>query len=187
MSEPRETEPDIDGLCRRIAAGEEFLWNNLLGILRPGVRAAARARLGNDTDADDVTQEVLTAIWKAQPSPILDHPNKPALVMSITARRCVDLLRRRPKRPATSSGAVQELLDQEPDHRQAALDRRRRLADFLDGLPPKLRPVAQLIIEGTGAVTIGQVLEMSEHNAKTAVGRVRELWAAYTRDDSADK
>jgi RNA polymerase sigma-70 factor (ECF subfamily) len=49
---------DLQGLLDRARAGDRAAWNDLLGQLRPWVRALVRRRLRQDSEASDFTQEV---------------------------------------------------------------------------------------------------------------------------------
>jgi RNA polymerase sigma-70 factor (ECF subfamily) len=49
---------DLQLLLDRARAGDRAAWNELLGHLRPWVRALVRRRVPQDTDASDFTQEV---------------------------------------------------------------------------------------------------------------------------------
>jgi len=61
----RATEPP--DLARRLLAGDEALFGELVAQLHPGLRRLARAIVGNDATADEVAQETWKAVLRALP------------------------------------------------------------------------------------------------------------------------
>jgi RNA polymerase sigma-70 factor, ECF subfamily len=72
----------------------------------------ARSLLGNETDAEDATQEVLLRLWDNLPKINLFHPR--AWILRTTRHYCLDQIRRRSKTSAPLL-VEDEVLNEQPD------------------------------------------------------------------------
>ena len=82
------------GLVARAGAGDRDAFAQLIETRTPLLLRTARAVLGNDADASDVTQETLTAAWKHLPR-LRDASRFDAWLHRLLMNRCRDQLRRR--------------------------------------------------------------------------------------------
>ncbi len=132
--------------------------------------------LGNQADAEDVTQEVMLRLWKMAPTWRSGDARLSTWLWRVTANLCTDRLRaRRPGSPLSP--------DETADHRPAQLDRMmegersRALEEALSALPARQRIAVVLRhLEGRSNPEIAEILDTTIEAVESLLTRgVRRL------------
>ncbi len=173
--------PSDAGLLDRYAAGDPLAARLLTERHVPRIHALARRMLGDDQEAEDVTQEAMLRLWKQAPSWRADGAKLSTWLYRITANLCIDRLRRRRE---TSAGDLPDPADPAP----AALDRisdRERAAALqraLAALPDRQRLAIVLRhLEERSNPEIAAVLDTSIEAVESLLARGRRNLAARLR------
>jgi len=178
MTPIRDAESDDASLLARYAGGDQAAARLLTARHAPRVFAVARRMLGEQAEAEDVTQETMLRLWRIAPE---WQPGEAALgtwLYRVAANLCIDRLRRRreiasdslPERADEAPGALAQI---EADDRAAALHRalralpdRQRLAIVLRHLEERSNP------------EIAEILDTSVEAVESLLGRARRELAA---------
>jgi RNA polymerase sigma-70 factor (ECF subfamily) len=173
--------PSDAGLLDRYAAGDPLAARLLTERHVPRIHALARRMLGDDQEAEDVTQEAMLRLWKRAPSWRADGAKLSTWLYQVTANLCIDRLRRRRE---TSAGDLPDAADPAP----AALDRisdRERAAALqraLAALPDRQRLAIVLRhLEERSNPEIAAVLDTSIEAVESLLARGRRNLAARLR------
>jgi len=143
-----ETGPSDATLLRAVAAGDETALAQLYDRHVPLLLAIARRILGPSGDAEDALQDSFVQVWKQAGRYDPRRSSVPTWLVLITRSRCLDRLRSR-----HSAGAALDRFGAEPQPRHESsravesvisLQRRRRVAQELEALPPEQREVLEL-------------------------------------------
>jgi len=140
----------------------------------------ARYTLGNQEEADDITQEVLLRLWRNRRD--LDDRNLGAWLLRVTRNACYDLLRRRRSAARVfSSQPEEEIVETEPasqpdpQARAEAASFRGHLRDALDELGEPYKSVIILReIQGLKYQEISDALEMPLSSVRVNLHRGRK-------------
>ncbi len=190
MSKSNEAMPDVpdDVLLQRYAAGDRLAARALTLRLTPVVFAQAYRSLGNQADAEDVTQEALMRLWRQAPEWRVGEAKVTTWLYRVTANLCTDRLRRRGKTgPALDEIAEPE--DPKPGVETVLQDKARvsALELAMSGLPDRQREAVSLRhIEELSNPEIADRLQVSVEAVESLVSRAkRALKAALTDQKDA--
>ena len=140
----------------------------------------AAAVVGDRADAEDVLQDTLVAVYLHWPR--IRGDERDAYVRTALIRRCIDLLRRRARRPTTPLTQVDET--DLPDASDAIADADETLR-LLHALAPRQRAVLALrYLDDRSDAQIAQILGISPRTVKSttsqALGTLRRRLAITT-------
>jgi RNA polymerase sigma factor (sigma-70 family) len=144
---PSNIEPE---LIRRVLAGEDSAWHELLVRLTPLVARTVRTHLRREGDREDLVQEVLTRVFLNIRS-LRDGASLEQWVTRIAINACHDWLRKMKARPAVHWSDLDpdeaEVLLKTLSGRLSAPDHdRSALFELLDKLLSTLKPREQIVI-----------------------------------------
>jgi RNA polymerase sigma factor (sigma-70 family) len=120
-----EEELSDEELARGLAAGDEACLAAAYARWSPLVHALARRALGDDREAEDVTQLVFLGIWRGRHGYRPERGTIAGWVVGIARRKIADALTARTRRAEllASAGAVLLLTEPAGGRPEAALDR----------------------------------------------------------------
>lgn len=155
---------DVEQLLHDAARGDRDALGRVVMTVRPHVYRYCRMRMWDQEAAEDVTQDVLVALFASLPrqdEPIRDLD---AFAITIASREVAAAHRRRAARDETPDSELPDLVDTAPgpelvmDHE----DDVRRLHLLLEHLTPVQREVVLLrVVNGLSAEDTGTVLGMT--------------------------
>ena len=90
---PRPERPEIDGLLRAVARGDDAAFARLYDLLAPRVFGLARRVLRDPAQAEEMTQEVLVEVWRTASRFDSQRGSGLSWVLTIAHRRTVDRVR----------------------------------------------------------------------------------------------
>ena len=160
-------------LLQRYLAGDRSAARMLTARLTPVVYAQAFRGLGNQADAEDVTQEALMRLWRHAPDWRMGEAKVTTWLYRVTANLCTDKLRKR-VRSGPSLDEIAEPADPTPsveatmqnDARQTALE------GALGELPERQREAVVLRhIEGLNNPDIANRLDVSVEAVESLLAR----------------
>jgi RNA polymerase sigma factor (sigma-70 family) len=166
-----EQEPDEQSLMAAYASGDERAFEALFRALAPRLRSFFRRSVSDAALCDDLLQITFVRLHAARDRYRPGSPVRPWL-FTIAARVRIDELRRRHRRPQSTSDDELERLEAEPDpeHGGSNIDREARahsIRDALDALPPAHRMVIHLHrFEELSFAEIGEVLGITAGAAR---------------------
>jgi RNA polymerase sigma-70 factor (ECF subfamily) len=167
-AQPRLTHDQ--GLIARASSGDRDAFAQLIETRTPLLLRTARAVLGNEADASDVTQESLTAAWKHLPR-LRDVGRFDAWLHRVLMNHCRDHLRRRRRSrdvELTEKGIAVE------DHATASVANAAVLAAF-DRLRLGDRQILVLHhLHGIPLTELAQLLAIPEGTAKSRLHTARQ-------------
>lgn len=85
--------PDVDGLLRRVARGDEQAFDALYDAVTPRVFGLAKRILRDPQQAEEVTQEALLDVWRLAARYDAEKGSATGWILTITHRRAVDRVR----------------------------------------------------------------------------------------------
>lgn len=179
-----ERDADWAALMRAGLAGDRAAYAELLAVLAPVLRAAARRGLQRAgmpaSDAEDVVQETLLAIHLKRQTWQADQPIGP-WIRAIARNKLVDALRRRGRRGREVD--IDDLSDVLAAPPEADDSLTRDVARHLDALSSGQRQVVQAIaVEGVSIRDTAARLLMSEGAVRVALHRGLAALAAKLRE-----
>lgn len=175
---------DEHALMRRVAAGEQAAFAELVRRNLPRILAVARRMLGEDAAAEDVAQDVLMCLWRKAACFDPRRAKLSTWLYRVTANLCVDrlrakrLLRLEEDCDLPSAAPAQEQLVAERDL-AVHVDR------ALQELPERQRLAVVLChYEGLSLKEAGAVLSVSEEAVESLLARGRRklrqrLWKQW--------
>ena len=180
--EPGADDPDAP-LVRRVAEGEARAANLLVERHAGRVLSLARRMLGNDADAEDVTQELFLRVWQHAARWQPGRARFETWMHRVTLNLCYDRLRRRreivvdkmPDLPDPAPSVVGQ------QHREETV---RRVQAELSKLPDRQRAAIVLCHhEEMSNIEAAQVLQVSVEALESLLARGRRaLKAALSAD-----
>ncbi|WP_084704574.1 RNA polymerase sigma factor [Phaeacidiphilus oryzae] len=132
-------------LAEAFRRGDEDCLDALFRRWEPLVQALARRSLGDEGEAEDVTQQVFVAAWRGRAGYRPQRGSLGSWLVGITRRKIADALQARSRRAALSLAARRspELSGRPPAEPEEVLDRL-AMTDALALLPFRQRQVLQL-------------------------------------------
>jgi RNA polymerase sigma factor (sigma-70 family) len=142
----------------------------------------ARGYADNAHDADDLMQEIWTALWRALPR-FRGEASERTFVLRVAHNRGISFAIAR--RRFASLGEAAEISDPEPiaETRVIAAERRDRLFDAIRRLPDTQREAIMLQLEGLSQREIAQLQGTSESNAGVRLTRARKALRALLGEE----
>jgi RNA polymerase sigma factor (sigma-70 family) len=142
----------------------------------------ARGYADNAHDADDLMQEIWTALWRALPR-FRAEASERTFVLRVAHNRGISFAIAR--RRFASLGEAAEISDPEPiaETRVIAAERRDRLFDAIRRLPDTQREAIMLQLEGLSQREIAQLQGTSESNAGVRLTRARKALRALLGEE----
>ena len=164
---------------RRDAAARllERYFQRLIGLARGRLRGQPGLAGYEEDVALSAFKSLCLGAERGQFPRLLDRDDLWRLLVVLTVRKAIDLLRRRRPEPAAEPEDLEELLSRDPEPALAAemADEYRRL---LDGLgDPQLRAVALWKVEGYSNEEIAQKLGCVVRSVERKLQCIRTLWA----------
>lgn len=138
----------------------------------PALRRLALAYAGDAADAEDLLQEIWLAIWRALPSFRGDCSER-TFVFRIGHNRGLTFRARRRPPPADLDAVPLADPGPAPDAVAEGAAASRQLMALVRALPPALREVAVLRLEGLDNREIAEVTGLTENNVAVRLSRAR--------------
>lgn len=180
--QPMESIPDGNtsdaALLARYAAGDQAAARLLTARHAPRVFAVARRMLGEQAEAEDVTQEAMLRLWRVAPDWQVGEAALGTWLYRVAANLCIDRLRRRRE---IASDSLPERADEAPGAlaRMQEDDRAAALHAALGGLPDRQRLAVVLRhFEERSNPEIAEILDTSVEAVESLLGRARRELAA---------
>ena len=133
--------------------------------------------LGDDSEAQDVVQEVLIKVWDRREQ-MDELENMEAWCMRITRNLSYDKLKSRTRRRTETLDKGYDIsspAENSPDRRTEQKDMMRMIRKFMNDLPEKQRHVMQLRdVEGYSYKEISEILDMDLSQVKVNLFRARK-------------
>lgn len=160
-------------LLARCEAGDRAAFEELLGPHLAASRSLATRLLGNVEDAEDAVQDALIKTWKALPS--YRAGTLRGWFLRIVYNQCTDARRRRDTR-RTYEERTPVSRPAPPDEHAVHREALRRVADAMEGLPPKQKAALHLrVVEECSYDEVGAVLGLTPRSARVYVARARSV------------
>lgn len=178
MTPIRDAEADDASLLARYARGDQAAARLLTARHAPRVFAVARRMLGEQAEAEDVTQEAMLRLWRVAPDWQAGQAALGTWLYRVAANLCIDRLRRRRE---IASDTLPERADEAPGAlaRIEADDRATALHAALGGLPDRQRLAIVLRhFEERSNPEIAEILDTSVEAVESLLGRARRELAA---------
>ena len=171
-------------LVRRIAAGDSFALASLINETRPVVFAQALRLLGLRADAEEITMDVYSQVWRKAERYDPERGSVLAWLGNMARSRAIDLLRSRARQQRSSEVLALEFsntLDLEDE--VASSEVRRRINQALEALPSEQRRAIELTYVNGYSVTeaaarLGVPLGTVKSRVRYGLKRLRLLMAA---------
>ena len=167
-------------LISRAGRGDAYAFEQLMAAHESKMYAVALRMCGNREDAQDCLQEAMIRVYRAL-SGFKGQSSFSTWVYRITMSSCLDELRRRKNRTATSLDAMLENgfapSDESDTPEQSSLrnEQRRVLEKAIAGLPEDMRAAIILRdIQGCSYDEIAQTLDTNVGTIKSRISRGRE-------------
>ena len=167
-------------LIKRAARGDADAFEQLLSAQETRMYAVALRMCGSREDAQDCVQEAMLRIYKAL-STFKGQSSFSTWVYRITMNSCLDELRRRKSRAATSLDAMIDNgfspsdNDNTPERKTLQSEQRRTLERAIANLPEDMRAAVVLRdIQGCSYDEIATILDTNVGTIKSRISRGRE-------------
>ncbi len=167
-------------LIRQAGRGDQDAFEQLLSVQEGRMYAVALRMCGNREDAQDCVQEAMIRIYRAISS-FKGQSSFATWVYRITMNSCLDELRRRKTRTATSLDAMLENgfapsdEDDTPERHSLQAEQKRLLERAIAELPEDMRAAIVLRdIQGCSYDEIAQALDTNVGTIKSRISRGRE-------------
>ena len=177
---PLDTLSDIsdDVLLARFAKGDSAAARALTLRLTPGVLAHAVRLLGNDAEAEDISQEAMLRLWKVAPDWRAGEAKVSTWLYRVVSNLCIDRLRK-----AQPDGL--DTIPEPEDPRDGPADvlqrhtRARALQSALGRLPFRQRQAVVLRdLQGLANPDIAEIMETSVEAVESLLTRGRKALSA---------
>lgn len=175
-----QTGYDENELIRRAGRGDAYAFEQLMTAQESRMYAVALRMCGNREDAQDCLQEAMLRVYRAI-SGFKGQSSFSTWVYRITMNSCLDELRRRKSRTATSLDALLETgfapsdESDTPEQNSLRSEQRRVLEKAIAGLPEDMRAAIVLRdIQGCSYDEIAQTLDANVGTIKSRISRGRE-------------
>lgn len=171
---------DEQELIRLAGDGDQAAFETLMSAHETRMYAVALRMCGNREDAQDCLQEAMIRVYRALSS-FKGQSSFATWVYRITMNSCLDELRRRKNRTATSldamldNGFAPSDESDTPEHHSLQNEQRRALERAIGELPEDMRSAIVLRdIQGCSYEQIAQVLDANVGTIKSRISRGRE-------------
>jgi RNA polymerase sigma-70 factor (ECF subfamily) len=127
--------------------GDRAAYERLLREIMPFVRSLSRRRCHNPADVEEIVQDTLLTVHRVRHTYDPHRPFKP-WVAAITARRAIDILRRRQrisKYETTEPQLHETFSEAAANHEEQAVDSADELAHLLQHLPARQREAVEML------------------------------------------
>jgi RNA polymerase sigma-70 factor (ECF subfamily) len=168
-----DSDPDIDDV-RRIGAGDAAAAASLVRRRSPRIMALARRMLNDQTEAEDITQEVFLRVWTHAANWRPGGARFETWLHRVAVNLCLDRLRRRREIPA--GDALAERPDETPDAEQSMWrdQRAARVRQAIEALPERQRAALELCsFQELTNIEAAAVLEVSVDALESLLARAR--------------
>lgn len=156
---------------RAFAKGDADAARRLSMLLSPRVLGQAYRMLGDQAEAEDVTQEAMLRLWKIAPEWRYGEARISTWLYRVTANLCTDRLRRRRGVPLEDIAEPAAPDPSVPSRMQDAA-RMRALSDALAQLPERqAQAVALRHLEGLTNPEIGQIMDITVEAVESLTAR----------------
>lgn len=181
-------------IIQRVRDGDADAFEALVTAYQKQVYTLALRTVGNEEDAADMTQEAFLRAYRSVGS-FRGDSKFSVWLYRLTANVCIDFLRSRARRPATSltfpeedGEAVQELevADERfsPAQELERAELRRAVQRGLASLPDDYRRILVLReLDGFSYAEIGEVLRLEEGTVKSRLFRARKKLCDFLQRD----
>lgn len=162
-------------LVARILRGEHTLLERLVRRYNQRLYRAARAHLGDDAAAEDVTQQAWMSIYQAL-GQWTGRGSFSAWALTIVTNACLKVRARMTDSLTDDAAELEELSSSQPgpDEETHRHQLREVLARNVDALPVKLRTVLVLCdVEGMSGPEVSQALGVTEEAVRVRLHRAR--------------
>ncbi len=170
----RESAPDEDApLVERIATGDHGAVRLLVARHGSRIHAVARRMLGNEADAEDVTQEVFTRVWRHAANWEPGRARFETWMHRVALNLCYDRLRRRRE---VTVDMLPDVVDPTPSVLEAKqrAEVQARVQGALAKLPERQRAAIVLCnYEGQSNIDAAAALEISVDALESLLARAR--------------
>lgn len=173
--------PGGDTAVTRMVAGDMDAVAELYDAHAPRVFALARRILGNDSDAEDVLQDVFAQAWQTADRYDRDRASVAGWLLMITRTRAIDRIRARRARPDLDGPALPEhivTVDMPAPERIVAAEDAGRVRDALLALPEVQRTALELayfdgLTQSEIAAKLSEPLGTVKTRIRTALATLR--------------
>lgn len=150
---PTRTSTDLTGLVSQMALGRQDALSRLYDETSHLVNGLLRRILELPQDAEEVLLEVYMKAWKNAGSYSRERGSVQAWLFTMARSVAIDRIRQRRSRPSTLPLEFQGVpeppsADESPEQQSAALQRRRRVQELINELPPDQREAVMLAFFG---------------------------------------
>lgn len=167
-------------LISRAAKGDAAAFNELLGAHEQRMYAVCLRMCGNHEDAQDCLQEAMLRVYRSI-SGFKGQSSFSTWVYRVAMNTCLDELRRRRNKPASSLDGMLDAgwspsdeLDT-PEHHAVASEKRREIRRTIAELPEDMRSAIVLRdIQGFSYEEIAKMLQINVGTIKSRISRGRE-------------
>lgn len=173
---------EVEQWLSQAALGDREAIGRLVAVVRPAVFRFCRARLWDVETAEDVTQDVLLAVFRALPAQQEPVRDLEAFSIAIASRHVATAHRRRAARPELEQDEIPDVVDSAPTPDDVIVlhDDVRALQALLEHLTPVQRDVVLLrVVNGLSAEDTGTALGLTPGNVRVlqhrALLRLRAL------------
>ncbi len=138
-------EPDDSTLLYRIAQRDQAAARLFIARHSDYIMKIAMLKLQNQAEAEDITQDVFTAVWRTAEKWREGDAKVTSWLYRITYNRCIDILRKR--RPTQDISVAEHIADNadSAENLQEQADQYRLIRDALDKLNSKQKRAIELI------------------------------------------
>ena len=171
---------DDDQLLEKIAGRNEAAFSALMERHLGPVRALCWRMLGDDGEADDVTQDVFCKIWQAPRAYVPGRAAFTTWLHKVTANRCIDRLRAKRPLPAQTADVAEDRAGRltatgpDPERALGLSQTARTVQRALLGLPVRQRLAIVLgHYHGYGNSEIAHILGATVEAVEALLGRAR--------------
>ena len=181
-----------DQILAGVAAGQPAAIESCLRQFTAPVWSLARRYLGNDSDAEDATQDIFVDLWKSAHRFDGERGSAMTFVMTLARRRLIDRNRKRGRAPTSESlSDGQEPVGVSQTDSLELDDEVRRVSGAMHELRPTQREVLELsLVHGRShqqiAETTGMALGTVKSHARRGLMRVRELLGVKPPESGGD-